>query len=316
MTRFRLASFAILLVALGGLGWFMTAKPIQLTREFQIAVAASTPSVAWADLEPNTMGNALAAGVIRRLDDVSFWNTVTAITAAFLMFRAWLRAERHPAAMTEKCSVGRFLVTGVSVAVVLSALYLVAVYVNQGTFFYGRRNPGSADATVKTLQFMEGIVNLLVICSASFLLPLGLHLVCVIEVGLGTATGADSPDDCEDLRRSAAALAGVIFAPLCSVLLAFAGWKIIRAYAPIDPSVLGKGSPWWAVVLFCTALCAQFGFLGWRAHKRIGQYLKVRVDVLKTVWIVVIGALTSVGGLVLYLVVDATWRAESPCSGQ
>ena len=333
MIRLRIASLVILFVALSGLGWFLASKPIQLTREYQLSAGValydqvkadairshgtqSPPTIpmSWTHLAPKTMNDAIVAGLVRRLDDVSFWNTITAIIASFLMFRAWLRAERHPAASAEPFPVARSLAIGGAVACLLSGFYVLAVYVNPGTFFYGRRNPDLTDATLKTLQFVEGAVNIAVICAASFLLPLGLHLVKVIGIGLGAANSTDPPNECEELRKSSAALAGVIIAPLASTLLAFAGWKVIRTFAPINPSVLGSGGKWWAVVLFCTVLCLQFGVLGWKAHKTLGHLVKPKIDVVKTLWIAVLGALTSVGSLVLYLAVDATWREKSPCS--
>lgn len=303
----RIFAAVILVIGLYTLFWFLTTKPIQLEREAQITSGV-------ASVQPGGLFPSWRDGVVRRIDDVSFWNSFTAALAAFLMYRAWTRVSMLPACAKNFMAVVPFVATWVVVAAVLTGLYLISVYKNPGTFWWLKK-PTNTDAAIASLQFSEGLVNVLLIVAASALLPIGICLIRAIEAGLRQSP---TPADCKALLRVCAALAGVVVAPFVSTLLAFGCWRLFKKWLPLigGPKLVDAGSEGWVVVLFCVVLCVQFGILAAYAFWKLGQYVKPTFAIYKATWLILATFFFNFLAVLLFLAVGAEWRPSSlnPCA--
>jgi hypothetical protein len=164
-------------------------------------------------------------GIARRLDDPSFWATLSVAVSATLIHRAAEKVEK-PGASTIVPTI-KWLQMGAVFGSVFSA-YLTAVYHRGGTFFFREMptsipHPRFTDPMIIGLQFFEGCLDTLLILAACFLLPVGLAMITNLHNQKSQAQdGNVSPDWFEP----AAWLVDAAFKPV-AVFVLLMTWGVV-----------------------------------------------------------------------------------------
>lgn len=184
---------------------------------------------------------ALTVGLYRRLDDPSLWAIGAAMFAAFLLGRAIVH-------VSQSVSFKDYLWTRSSSAWIrvvlwtaaLIAIYLIAVYCKQETFWFNMHpeHVKYKSTLIPQIQWFEGCLNVLAILIGSSLVAPAFAIRRMIESAPNAATDIH-------IRRAASRLATLGVSPIIAYLFASVIFGVLYYFfkvGPIDrPSDIGTG---------------------------------------------------------------------------
>lgn len=177
----------------------------------------------------------LSVMIGRRLDDPSFWAMFATAIAVSLIARAFYLAESN--AKVVNSNTKHYFIWGITAALCI-LIYIVAVALRHETFFFSSHfKPATrilhTNATIITIQFIEGLANIMIIIVGTAFLAIGLLL-------LKAVTPSRNAKPCSlplYEKRVAALLATAGLAPIsCSLIVGGIEqgvWRGIFKLAPL-----------------------------------------------------------------------------------
>jgi len=150
----------------------------------------------------------------RRLDDPSFWVIVAVVGSCWLV----LRAQRRLSTAQPSHPTKGFYEMWSFLAALCASIYMTHVFLQGETFFYFsvRRPYYEVDSIIRTIQFLEGMLNLLVIVLATRFFSVGIQLIRQSRLDIEQHVNDTT---LRNLQISAGLLVSCSFAPLVSVEL-------------------------------------------------------------------------------------------------
>ncbi|MDZ4779638.1 MAG: hypothetical protein SGJ19_05250 [Planctomycetia bacterium] len=101
----------------------------------------------------------------RRLDDPSLWAMFASALAALLVVHGIQKIGAQPELWANPSAVKRFRLWGWNVLGGLAGVYLIITFLKKEALFFTLGNgPDQRDGIMLTVQFIEGVINLTVIC--------------------------------------------------------------------------------------------------------------------------------------------------------
>lgn len=238
------------------LGAFIFLRMVQI--DYEQALKGNTST---------TIGAAFMDAIPRRLDDPSFWAVASVLPAGFWI----LRAANKATLLTPSLSLAWFRsrrgqFQWLLGSIVTVAIYLVSVYLTNGTFWYmkGHDRAGYAMTWVPTIQRIEGALNILVIVLAMSLTPPAYRLLEWAR-SFNATLPANPALHPMDYKKAVAALASIgMMPPSLVVCLLVNKWLLTQLFH-IFPNIVDS----WSDVLKGTGsaimLCWPMLWITWRA---------------------------------------------------
>jgi hypothetical protein len=302
MRQVAVIILGVLLCSFAGL---MLLKYVQVVRELQIAEPSLT------DTERHL--RAAPEAVQRRLDDPSLLNIASVIIAGGALM--WI-ARRRRLVVRAARRTGYGWVWPAT-AVVIGAAYLLAVYTNKGTFWYGR-HPG-ADATIVAIQFVEGLnVMLPIVLGPAFLLWLIRAADALREqldeararVAAARSTAEQEKRRLQDVPKLAGWLYTIAIAPVSGMLMLKLLWVAVELATNQKPNWLGPVVSQLLSLAFLGVMVSPFLGFAFVLQRWLGRDLRFETAPLsRNLWPVLSAPLSWLGAMGFY--VKAEWQERA-----